>query len=840
MTKEEIFVDREFVARKVLRNLHKYGNIYPDGHYFRGIHGRAENQTTMERPNYLRHAAYLKEATGQENDHHHFVSLPEAAAYNINIDTKSAPLYLEHWHGSPQTGYTATLEPYYLAEDLSTQTYANSPELLSELTNQLGRQDFEDKHHHLQKIKDMEYLRNHPMEYADELRSYAIQKATENGQDMLTAKAFSQVVLSEYGISTDYKSKPLFNDDELLAFEANPTLLFETFYRATDMVKTMHQAYEKELAATQTTNAANWEDADIPMPEPETEMAESAISENTEEPVPEEDSKQEEVPVTTVDDINEDPAQKGDELFAGLKIHINYIDAPIVDWDGHAYEGDTTLTGIKAYEFLVKYNQMDKELFNNYFTGCDGKSRISFEYNGYKHCNGESFQIDLGDLEFGNAQSIYEALKYRLLLYTNSALNSEREMQIVLNSHDEFETLDDVQKMFEEQKAEILGVLEDFHKEEQAFYEIDYHAAAINEWDAKPFLYLMRRSDWENEPVFPREQVKPMHQYTMGEVSPEKLDEYCVMPPNLYIDTMKKIAHNEESINKVDPRYLEIRQGMPDDMVVLASRNHPDSFEQSNFLVAIPKERIDRLKSFHKFKIKITGNEDLDHKFFVVEEQGYQAAQKLQDYIEADEKAHNDAVYNGYYLAAKQQKYHISISWDDKEFYSFDYRNGTGDLVKAFNNPSQPMLPPEGLDVFSKALIESRHTSHQMGVFQYPPRLYDRPFPSPEESRENFYKKNEDYKSLMANRPARITKEYANRCYDVFSDLAAINPHNITPERHAMDMATSMAAEGFKASQIATIAKYAAPYNRNSHHLAEASKSPEVKGIERSLKGISR
>lgn len=834
MTKEEIFADREFVARKVLRNLHKYGNIFPDGHFFRGVHGTSENISPMERPNYLRYAAYLKEGNEQDTDHHHFVNLQEAAALNIHINEKSVPLYLEHWHGSPHTGYTATLEPYYVAEELSGQVWANSPEMLNRLATEIGWTS-RDKG---------DYFLDHPKEYAEELRFFAMQKAIDNGNDQLTAKAFSQVVLAEYGLSVNYRDNPLFTKDELLVFEAKPASLYETFYRATDMVKEMHKTYEKAQEAAQDVSQ---ELSDIPLPDDE--MAESAISENNEETFNQEieeatEASTVEVPPTsdeTTETITESE-QENNELFSSLKIHIDWIDAPIRDWDGHEYESNTTLTGIKAYEFLVKYNEMDKELFNNCYTGCDGKSRISFEYNGYKHNNGESFRIDLGDLEFGNRQSIYEALKYRLLLYTNSVLNSDREAQMLLNMHkDEFKSLDDVKTVFTEQKTEILAFLDDFRKEEQAFYKIDRHAQAINEIDAQPFLYLMRRSDWENEPVTPRGAVRPMHQYTMGEVSPDKLKDYCLVPPNLYINTMKKIATSEEEISKIDSRYLEKRNGLPSDMwVVLASRNHPDTFETSNFLVAIPQERIDRLKGFQHLKITITGYDSVKYRDFTETYQGYLAADKLEEYIRMDGATFEKALDQGYSQPAFEQQYRISISWDDKEVYTLNYKNGTGELVAAYNNPMNPMLPPEAMHVMSNALIEAEHTAYDMGVLRYMPSNKEKELPDYMNGREYFFQTNEDYKKLLQNRPPRITKEYAQKCYEVYAELASINPSNTFPEKFAIDMAKSMAVDGFKSKQIATIAKYNQGYQKNADYLAKASQHYEIKNIERLTKNKGR
>ena len=816
MTKDEIFVDREFTARKLLRNLHKYGTIFPAGHYFRGIHGSIQETVSMSRANYLRYAACLTENTDKNEDHHHYVSLLEAAAQNIAVDMQESPVYLEHWQGSAQTGYNVTLEPYYKAEELSVQTWENTSTNLTKLMLELGANKFATQY-------DLETLRRNPNEYGNALREFATAKAQENGHNGLTAKAFAQVALAEFGIKADYENKPLFSSEELLTFEANPLLLFETFSKATDLVAAMQREYTAQREEDQRQENEEVHQAIIA-----DDMADSAMSEDVEK---------------SPDNAENLVQAENSGLFAGLKIHLEWTDSPLYNFDGKMYESNTTLIGEAAYEFLVKFNQMDKDMFNGCYPECDGKSRLSIEYNGYKHNDGESFRIDLGDLELGNASSIYEALKYRLLLNINGILNDDHLAKMHMDFHgaeaDET-TISELRAECNKEKETILSKLDEFRQEEQKYYRVDTvnRMKSINEQDAKPFLYIMQRFDYENEPVSRNNPlVRPIHQYTMGEVPAEKLGEYCVLPPKEYKKTLKALATSEEKATEIDERYLKVRNKLPDNMMVIASRNSPDSevFEDSAFIAAIPKERIDRLKDLQRFQITV---KELPTALSIYKDtektfQGYEAVKMLESYIEDDAKVYNEALRQGYYQPALEPQYHLAIFWDGHETYQLDYKNGEGTLAKAYNNPMAPMLPDEGRRIFSNSLREAGHLSYDMIALRWCGSLNEGDWPSPKQGREQFLQ-SDMYKSLMKNKPVRIGRDYAYDCMEIFKQLTAIEPDLHTPKEFWTKVAVNMATAGFKTNQINTIGKCITQTRPKAGEILQRmSKSSTIKEIQK-------
>lgn len=815
MTKEEVFIDREFMARKLLRNLHKYGTIFPTGHYFRGIHGSIQETVPMSRANYLRYAACLTENIGSNEDHHHYVSLVEAAAQNITVDMQESPVYLENWHGSAQTGYNVTLEPYYKAEELSVQTWENTSANLTKLMLELGASKFATQY-------DLETLRRNPDEYGNALREFATAKV-ENGQDGLTAKAFAQVALAEFGIKADYENKPLFSSEELLAFEANPLLLFETFSKATDLVAAMKREYIAQREEVQRQENEEVHQAIIA-----DDMADSAMSEEVKE---------------TPDKTENLEWEANSGLFAGLKIHLEWTDSPLYDFDGKMYESNTTLTGEAAYEFLVKFNQMDKDMFNGCYPECDGKSRLSIEYNGYKHNNGETFRIDLGDLELGNASSIYEALKNRLLLNINGILKDDHLAKMHMDFHGAEAgetTIAELRAECRKEKDTILSKLDEFRQEEQEYYKMDTvnRMKSINEQDAKPFLYIMQRFDYENEPVSQRNPlVRPIHQYTMGEISTDKLGEYCVVPPKEYTSTLKALATSEETVKNIDERYLKVRNKLPDNMMVIASRNPPDSevFEDSAFIAAIPEERIERLKGLQRFQITVKELPTALSTYEGTEKtyQGYEAVKMLESYIEDDAKVYNEALMQGYYQPALEPQYHLSILWDGQETYQLDYKNGEGTLAQAYNNPMAPMLPDEGRRIFSNSLREAGHLSYDMIALRWCGSLNEGEWPSPGQGREQFLQ-SDMYKSLMKNKPSRIGRDYAFDCMETFKQLTAIEPDLHTPKEFWTKVAVNMATAGFKASQINTIGKCITQIRPKAGEiLQKMSKSSTIKEMQK-------
>ena len=67
--------------------------------------------------------------------------------------------------------------------------------------------------------------------------------------------------------------------------------------------------------------------------------------------------------------------------FGGLSVTFHWSEAPITDFAGKHYpnDQDLTLTGEKAYEFLVQLNTKDKEAFDKRTLGRD-KSAL-YQYN---------------------------------------------------------------------------------------------------------------------------------------------------------------------------------------------------------------------------------------------------------------------------------------------------------------------------------------------------------------------------------------------------------------------------------------------------------------------------
>lgn len=807
MNDKQLQEDRILVARMVIENLKKYGNIEPPGFYGRPVHGTDDAIYQMSKANYLRTAVYLKEDSPKNP---HYISRLEALSLNLHPVSDARPVFLEEWSGNQRSGYNVELVPYFNVDELS-GTHPRIDALRGVIPTHDGKEDYKRFIAYIGRenltLSDWQ-LENQPQAYKDTIFKDIKNVALHAGKDNITATLFAQLVMKEHRINRDgesYQLSPLFKQDDLLVFEANPQTLYDAINDATTLLKSFVpqqlQENQQNLFAT--------------------------IEPKEEKPVHDEQE-------TSNDDITateekEEQESSSSSLFSSLSIHLDFCDAPITDAKGELYNENIDLNGEEAYEFLAKMLEMDKEFFNDKHPHCDGKTRLTFSYNGYKHNDGASFRIDLGDLEFQNKKSVYEALIARLNSYYNFLLSNDQGAKMCLNLHkDEEDCPSSIEDLRAEVRMEIMkfnAIFSPFKEEEEQYLAKHPEYAEMNRKDAEPFIYICKKDDYTGS----------LKQYTFGEVPREKLKGFCTIPCGYTFDsTIRSYLTQSEhkNIPMMYQKYLAVRDDLPDSMMAVYGRSRPSYMDKEPCLAVVHENKLHKLQALNKFHIIVKSKSSvLALKERQEEYSGYKALKYLHDLKNMDGTAFLDACRNQCFVAGDACRYKITLAYDNKVYDSINYLGGAGQFSQMNLLPSH-MSDKQGRKDFIDALSFYAHISADCSPYlaedlMKPDRRVvhaikdNNQLPDAELSLSTM--KTDQAEEIPAIPKGRGDREYYQDCYSSFRKYGLVNPANDTPEKVWIDAIKRMAETGRSLSHITTIVK-----NFSNLTTQEAVKSGEL------------
>lgn len=390
MNPNQVMNDRDLIARILTQNLRQYGNMEPAGFYARPMHGTGDELRMMSRANYLRVAAYLHEDSPQNP---HYISQEEADALHLAVKPKARPVYLEYWTRTADGGYSADIVPYYNIEDT------------------VGRHNRIDAFRHdipehdtPKQVQDAaSYLGMTEVPKTGEaIRDFAYQTGLAEELTPVEAKAFSQLVLKDFHLTSNFSQNPLYSEEEIQSFENNPRLLFQAITRASTLEHNLPVLLAEREASQTTPEPEPVQEAVSSTPESTLEPASKPKQETVEEPKPEsskpQEPKQELVsdkpePVPESRNQKEEtkasssvseqkpsstPAskpkqavaeQEGSVFPSGLVVDLKECNLDVLrDLKGNPYTNNSRLVGAQAYEFLVCLNELDKAHFSHPIT----------------------------------------------------------------------------------------------------------------------------------------------------------------------------------------------------------------------------------------------------------------------------------------------------------------------------------------------------------------------------------------------------------------------------------------------------------------------------------------
>ncbi|MGN0950108.1 MAG: hypothetical protein ACI4OH_05120 [Mitsuokella sp.] len=840
MKVNEVLNDRDLIARILTKNLRQYGNLEPSGFYTRPVHGTGDELRMMSRSNYLRVAAYLHEDSAKNP---HFVSQEEAVSLHLVVKPSARPVYLEHWTRDNQGEYSADLVPYYNIDDT-----IGRHKRIETFRHVIPERD---QPKHLQAAASFLGLDAAP-ENGEGIRDAAYQVAQEMGLSVLEAKAFSQLVLKDYNLTSDFSKHPLYSEDEILAFDANPRSLFTAVTQASKLERNLPvllaqkeaqieapapEAGEEQQVVQEDASKAPKEE---PSKQPSAEKPEEKVPPKEPETAPKEataSEKEEPAKDTKAEEASKETKQPESEFFKTLKVHLEYCDKELVDFEGNPYPEPCDLTGEKAYEFLVQLNHLDKACFSHGRTDKvlaqgDGKVSFSLSYgeNLPKLSPGDThlFQnigAKMGDLTFCNATSVAQMLDKKALWILHKILESDKQAKNILQlSH---KPIDDehIQDIREDVKPTLTAfqekVLEPLQKEEDAYLAKHPEIKAIQDETVTPYIYVCRKEDYTKEGI-------DIH--SNGLVPADEMKDYVILPVSQAEPVLTSLATSEEKARKVDERYTKARNGLPNSMVAFYSSHNPDlmTMKNENVLLVIPHKVIKTLKTLQHISAKLFYKDNVfDTAEHVRNLHGIGVFSRLDDYLHEDHDNYKHMVQSGIRYAGMEPQASMTIAWDGDSSGkdAFQIRAGNGIEGKAFAE--------EGLDRYLPKRLEDDDTPNKEAVYEalnnyshygntyfspyknFDADIYDRPLPTLDESLKVY----QETAPLFEPSPRALDKidsDYAERCYDVFKSYGTIKEANDTPAKVWKDATQRMLDTGHSREEIKAVAQQIGLYDKTA------------------------
>lgn len=397
MTTEEILKSRETIAYRIIENLQEHGTLAGEQELpTRPYHDR---QGSLNYPftgvNYLR---ILAEGEGHGAG---WQSLQEVEQAGKKIEEGAKVIYLEHWTKLADGIHRVEgrLEPYIAVQDIVGAKDEKKREL----------DTIENFDKAVECLKQAEYKVNkHPFHFPGgkedlfEIIAYTCRRQMEQqGEDnpadkALTPRFLACMAFREYGLTLPFcDNNPLLAKDEMayLAGGEGPRNLFRAFGKASTMFR---QWQEQLLEQTQ------------------------------------------------------DPQKTGrDEHFQGLRVTLFYSELPeLIEGDKTlqlAGKGDAaidqpafppgTYTDEKAYALLRRMIELDKKIWEEDLGREPRRShtKISLDYQGY---HWREAVLQLGKLEFGNEETVREALNQRVTLQLQEHIKNPARLRLQLFRYD--------------------------------------------------------------------------------------------------------------------------------------------------------------------------------------------------------------------------------------------------------------------------------------------------------------------------------------------------------------------------------------------------------------------
>lgn len=771
MNIDEVMNDRELIARILLKKIRTYGDIFPKEYVaVSPRHGTNESLIPMRKSNYLRYAAYLQSDSPQSSL---FLSNEMTGTLGGIPSSNAKPLFLESWSGAPEIGYTARLVEYFNLNDIS----GGNEELDSYRKMDADHQQ-QDKLYNYQSIRNYlggnaafgevsaQDLKNHPeLLYAHVMHELVEkqEKSQDEEKDRYANLAACQILFHDYHIAYFDKERPLFNDDDLKYFQANPRELFYAFMSGEEKLKSL--IYDKK------------------------EVRENQI-------------------------MKDQGKEKKNELFDSLQIHVDFVDMNLKKpySDENYPTEDFDLHGEEAYLFLAAMNQADKQRYNGELLDSgDGKARFSLRYKGSgqdDELHIESDRFDLGYLGYGNKSSIAECLNYLSVAPSAYLL---KEGKISAEEH----------KKLEEDVATVLKM---FEKEEKAYLAKHKEIQDINAYRGKEYVYICRKSDFDEQknafflakPVSP-EEMKEYYVVPVGKAfeefsrdistsqhAEEQYKEYTVQRDGLP-DSMVAFRTPLKPTNSMIASTPVLCVFSKDDMEELRSIR---DFEVK---VSVKKEPV----AYNMAYLNCNMMYGFENELVLT---GYEAMKCLERLNEKDTNDCFDAVNNQIYIPGENPLLSVSLKFsEDDQWHTESYKYGIGDIGSKVTLANALGYPENaGAQNVCNAFKKIIHLSGDIVGIDFKGTAYKKPdMPTKESSLKTFEQENQ--KPVV---PVTPYVKYFQDCYDYYIQRALMDEQNDSVRKAVTAATIEMATDGFTAKQIEYIAGLIAHKEEDVHYIA--------------------
>lgn len=393
MTTEDILKSRESIGYKLIENLQEHGTLAGEQELFtRPYHDRPDRLSyPFTGVNYLR---ILAEGEGHGA---RWQSLKEVEAASKKIKKDAKIVYLEHWARLSEGIHhvEGSLEPYIAVQDIVGAKAEKKREL----------DTIENFDKAVECLKQAEYrVSRHPFRFpggkedlferlADTCRRQMEQQGEKNPTDKaLTPRFLACMAFREHGLTLPfYDNNPLLAKDEMayLTGSEGPRNLCRAFGKASTMFR-------------------KWQEQQL-------EQA-------------------------------RDPQKTGKgEHFRGLRVTLFYSELPeLIEGDKTlqlAGKGETALgqpafppgtyTDEKAYALLQRMIELDKKIWEEDLGKEPRRShtKISLDYQGY---HWREAVLQLGKLEFGNEETVRDALDQRVTLQMQEHIKNPARLRLQL------------------------------------------------------------------------------------------------------------------------------------------------------------------------------------------------------------------------------------------------------------------------------------------------------------------------------------------------------------------------------------------------------------------------
>jgi len=489
--------------------------------------------------------------------------------------------------------------------------------------------------------------------------------------------------------------------------------------------------------------------------------------------------------------------------FDGLEVTYHWSEKPLCDFQGNKYQDEQVLKGEKAYEFLVQLNAADKERFNQKLLGDLGYAKTKVDIHIPTFTMNE-MRIDLGDLELHGANSISDALAYRLPLEARSFLKRPEQLQA-----------------YETTEAECKGIIEQandavmmFRMEEDAYLEKHPEIRAINE--KQPDSYYAYLVSPEALDFCKKNDL--VHQ----EYHPKHLGGFVILPK---LDKDRTMTYGGFSKDYLSTIRLEQIEGYQQDLrpigdnVIITSSLNPNSMAyQFKYLrhpmlsmapVITPKEvEAIRYANDHvtlERKYASFDDREADHttiKLNSMDDAHGVTAIRLfaADYINRSSASEEPPAFEPYHYCKLQL---------GNQTHEFAFHDAPYFMAKELQGNYLPPMDDELKANLKKAwsvLCKYGSDYNVCNVFRKIPPLYqpDERFqpPTVEQLRENLKER-----SYLPEMPIN-TKDKKMEAAKYYMDYAACDAQNDTPEKIVKEAISKMIEDGLTKTMVKGVLKY--------------------------------